>query len=91
MAGKVETLVGSPHDVLRCPGRSSTGSRGDFVATVRARQRGGPLAIRIDAFFLRVPLVSSFLIQREGLLNFAFAVERHRVGGEHRGGSVRGG
>ena len=44
------------------------------MATVRARRRGGPLAIRIDAFFLRVPLVSSFLIQRE-LLNFAFAME----------------
>jgi general secretion pathway protein F len=39
-----------------------------------ARRRGGGLAIRIDRFLLAVPLVSTFLGQRE-MLNFSFAME----------------
>jgi general secretion pathway protein F len=38
------------------------------------RRRGGGLAIRIDRFLLAVPLVSTFLGQRE-MLNFSFAME----------------
>ncbi len=74
MAGKVETLMSSLTTSFAVLGALLPAAAGICVATVRARQRGGPLAIRIDAFFLRVPLVSSFLIQRE-LLNFAFAME----------------
>jgi type II secretory pathway component PulF len=44
------------------------------IWAIRARRRGGSLALRIDAFALRLPLVSTFLMQRE-LLNFSFAME----------------
>jgi general secretion pathway protein F len=44
------------------------------VAMIVARRRSGPLAVRIDRLLLSLPLVSTFLMQRE-LLNFTFAME----------------
>jgi type II secretory pathway component PulF len=44
------------------------------LGMLAARRRGGRLAIRIDRFLLAVPLVSTFLGQRE-MLNFTFAIE----------------
>jgi type II secretory pathway component PulF len=45
-----------------------------LVFVFRARKKGGPLAVRIDSLSLRLPLLSTFLMQRE-LLNFSFAME----------------
>jgi type II secretory pathway component PulF len=44
------------------------------VGMVSARRRGGPLALRIDAFIITLPVISRFLMQRE-LLNFTFSME----------------
>ncbi len=44
------------------------------IVMVIARRKGGVLAVRIDRFFLGIPLYSRFLMQRE-LMNFSFAME----------------
>lgn len=74
MAGRVESLMSSLTLSFGVLGALLAVAAALCVAAVRVRRQGGPLAVRIDAFLLRVPLVSSFLIQRE-LLNFAFAME----------------
>ena len=74
MAGKVESLMSSLSVTFVAVAAVVLWSATMCACAARARKKGGPLAVRIDAFFLRVPLVASFLIQRE-LLNFTFAME----------------
>jgi general secretion pathway protein F len=74
MAGKVESLMSSLSVTFVAIAAVVLWSATMCACAARARKKGGPLAVRIDAFFLRVPLVASFLIQRE-LLNFTFAME----------------
>jgi type IV pilus assembly protein PilC len=74
MEGKVQSLMASLTVSFAAIGILLVVSLLVFVAAAKARRKGGPLAVRIDAAVLRVPLASDFLMQRE-LLNFAFAME----------------
>ncbi len=74
MAGKVESLMSSLAMSFSILGALLAAAVALCAAALWMRKRGGRPAIRIDSFLLRVPLVSSFLIQRE-LLSFAFAME----------------
>lgn len=74
MAGKVDSLITSLTSASAVFAASLIGAGALVAGAARARRKAGPLAVRIDAFLLRVPLVASFLVQRE-LLNFSFAME----------------
>jgi type II secretory pathway component PulF len=74
MAAKVETLMTSLTSVFAGAVALAVMAASCFLWAVRARRHGGSAALRIDAFALRLPVVSTFLLQRE-LLNFSFAME----------------
>jgi type II secretory pathway component PulF len=74
MAGRVESLMGSLTTAFVAIGTLLLLATALAVLMIRARRKDGTFAVRIDAFLLRVPLVASFLMQRE-LLNFSFAME----------------
>ena len=74
MGARLESLMSSLtlSFVLLAASLAAGGLLGLGVA--RTRKKGGVAALRVDALLLRLPLVSSFLLQRE-LLNFSFAME----------------
>jgi type II secretory pathway component PulF len=74
MGERVETLMRSLNTAFVVIGIVIVLAVGSLLFTARARRRGGALALRIDALILRIPLASTFLMDRE-LLNFAFAME----------------
>ncbi len=74
MGQRVESLMASLNTSFVAIGMIIVLGAALLVFTVRARRRGGPLAVRIDALILRIPLLSTVLMDRE-LLNFAFAME----------------
>jgi type II secretory pathway component PulF len=74
MAGRVESLMGSLTTAFVVIGALLAAGTAFLIGALRMRPRGGRLAVQIDAFMLRTPILSTFLVQRE-LLNFAFAME----------------
>jgi len=74
LAAKVESLMSSLTTAFTVIGVLAAAAVVLCALAARLRRRGGPVAARIDAFLLRVPVLSSFLFQRE-LLNLAFAME----------------
>ncbi len=74
MAGRVQTLMGSLQTALLVIGVAVVVLACAIAGAVIARRRGGPLAARIDAVLISLPLLSEFLMRRE-LLNFTFSME----------------
>ncbi len=74
MAGRVQSLMGSLQTALIVIGAVVVVLVLLVAGMVAARRRGGPLAGRVDAFVISLPLVSQFLMRRE-LLNFTFSME----------------
>jgi type IV pilus assembly protein PilC len=74
MGAKVESLMRSLTTAFVVLGALLATGTVFLIGALRARRRGGRLAVRIDALMLRMPILSTFLVQRE-LLNFAFAME----------------
>jgi len=74
MAGRVQALMGSLQTALIVVGVVVLLVAFLVVGMVLARRREGPLATRIDALLLSLPVVSQFLMRRE-LLNFTFSME----------------
>jgi len=74
MGTRVESLMVSLNFTIALGASLVTMAGIVVLGVVYARRAGGPLALRIDGLALRLPLVSTFLIQRE-LLNFSFAME----------------
>jgi type II secretory pathway component PulF len=72
--GRIDSLMGSFTIAFIVVGGFVAAAVSGLVGVFRARRKGGPAAVRIDAFFLRLPILKSFQMQRE-LLNFAFAME----------------
>jgi type II secretory pathway component PulF len=73
-AGNVEALMNGLGTALTVVGIVLGVLLALSLGMLAARRRGGRMAIRIDRFLLAVPLVSTFLGQRE-MLNFTFAIE----------------
>jgi type II secretory pathway component PulF len=74
MTGRIDSLMNSLTVTFAVVGTLFALLIGSLVFVIIARRKGGMRAVRIDAFFLRVPLLRTFLMQRE-LLNFTFAME----------------
>ncbi len=74
MEGRVESLMSSLSITAAVAAGVLALAACFTLASVLAKRRSGPFALRIDAFALRLPLAGTFLMQRE-LLNFAFAME----------------
>jgi type II secretory pathway component PulF len=74
MSGNIDALMGSLTLSITVIGIVLALAVSLLIGVLRARKKGGQLGVRIDAFFLRVPLLRTFLMQRE-LLNFSFAME----------------
>ncbi len=74
MAARIDALMRSLTAAFVALGILAALLVGAIVFMIVARRTGGPRAVAIDAFFLRVPLLRAFLVQRE-LLNFSFAME----------------
>jgi type II secretory pathway component PulF len=72
--GKVDSLMNTLTVAFAVIGSLLALLVGALVFVMVTRRKGGPRAVLIDAFFLRVPLLRTFLMQRE-LLNFTFAME----------------
>ncbi len=74
MESRVESLTSSLAVTSAIFGGALAAAACCALAAVRAERRGGPGARRMDSLALRLPLLRTFLMQRE-LLNFAFAME----------------
>jgi type II secretory pathway component PulF len=74
MAARVEGLMASLNGAFIGGGVVLAAAAAFLLVWLRVRRAGGPLAVRLDALMLRLPVVSLFLMDRE-LLNFAFAME----------------
>jgi type II secretory pathway component PulF len=74
MGARVDALMGSLSATFIVIGILIVAAVGLSFFLVEARRRGGPLAVRLDALILRIPILSTLLLDRE-LLNFAFAME----------------
>jgi type IV pilus assembly protein PilC len=74
MAGKFDSLMRSLVVSFSAIGIVVVLAVSVIIGALVTRKKGGPLAVRIDAFILKIPIISSLLLDRE-LLNFAFAME----------------
>jgi type II secretory pathway component PulF len=74
MTGRIDSMMKGLSVTFAVIGTLMALLIGALVFVIVSRKKGGPRAVLIDAFFLRVPLLRAFLVQRE-LLNFTFAME----------------